>query len=45
MAAFVDAVRSGGPMPIALRTLASVTQATLAVDQALASGEQVKLTY
>ncbi len=45
VAAFVDAVRSGGPMPIALRTLASVTQATLAVDQALASGEQVKLTY
>lgn len=41
--AFVDAVRRGTPMPIALRTLVAVTLATVAVEEALATGERVKL--
>jgi predicted dehydrogenase len=43
VAAFLEAVRTGGPMPVPLRTLAAVTLATLAVDEAAASGERVKL--
>ena len=38
LAAFVAAVRSGGPMPIPLASLASTTRATLAVGAALAGG-------
>ena len=41
--AFLTAVRRGGSMPIALRSLAAVTAATVAVDEALASGGSVKL--
>lgn len=36
---FLDAVRSGGPMPIPLASLAATTKATLAVAQSLATGE------
>lgn len=42
--AFVEAVRAGTPMPVPLRTLVSVTLATLAVEESLASGERVKLS-
>ncbi|MDQ4131412.1 MAG: bi-domain-containing oxidoreductase [Actinomycetota bacterium] len=36
--AFLDAVRSGGPMPISLDSLAATARATLAVTQSLTSG-------
>ncbi len=38
LAAFLAAVRSGGPMPISLASLAETTRATLAVGASLASG-------
>ena len=38
---FVDAVRTGGPMPIALDSLVATTRATLAVGRSLASGGPV----
>ena len=37
--AFVDAVRSGGPMPIALPSIVATTRATLAVTASRASGQ------
>ena len=37
--AFLDAVRKGGPPPIAIPTLAAVTEATFAAMDSLASGE------
>ena len=36
---FVDAVRTGGPMPIAMDSLVSTTRATLAVGESLLSGK------
>lgn len=41
--AFLSSVRTGGPMPVPLRTLAAVTSATIAVDEAVATGATVKL--
>jgi predicted dehydrogenase len=38
VAAFVDAVRSGGPMPIRLASLLTTSRATLAVPRSLATG-------
>ncbi|MFG2957899.1 bi-domain-containing oxidoreductase [Streptomyces sp. NPDC048291] len=43
LAAFVKAVRTGGPMPVPLESLAATTAATLAVRTALASGTPVTL--
>ncbi|MFJ2742914.1 bi-domain-containing oxidoreductase [Streptomyces sp. NPDC087440] len=43
LAAFVRAVRSGGPMPVPLESLAATTAATLAVRTSLASGAPVTL--
>jgi predicted dehydrogenase len=43
VAAFVDAVRRGAPMPIALDSLVATTVATIAVGESLASGGWVKL--
>ena len=43
MEAFLSSVRTGGPMPVPLRTLAAVTSATIAVDEAVATGATVKL--
>jgi predicted dehydrogenase/threonine dehydrogenase-like Zn-dependent dehydrogenase len=43
MAAFVDAVRSGGPMPIDVDSLIDTTLATLAVDESLRRGGRVDL--
>ncbi|MEU3597623.1 bi-domain-containing oxidoreductase [Streptomyces sp. NPDC006798] len=39
--AFLTAVRTGGPMPIPLESLAATTAATLAVPEALATGAPV----
>lgn len=39
--AFLGAVRSGGPMPIPLRSLVATTRATFAVDASLAAGVPV----
>ncbi|MBT3153865.1 Gfo/Idh/MocA family oxidoreductase [Streptomyces sp. CHD11] len=44
LAAFVRAVRTGGPMPVPLESLAATTAATLAVRAALAGGVPVTLT-
>jgi hypothetical protein len=43
MEAFVEAVRTGGPMPISLDSLLATTRATIAVGESLLSGrpEQV----
>ena len=41
--AFLSSVRTGGPMPVPLRTVAAVTAATIAVDEAVATGTTVKL--
>jgi predicted dehydrogenase len=38
---FVDAVRTGSPMPIALNSLVATTRATLAVGTSLSSGRPV----
>ncbi|MFE0423219.1 hypothetical protein, partial [Streptomyces sp. NPDC058953] len=43
-AAYVKAVRTGGPMPVALESLVATTAATLAVPAALAAGVPVTLT-
>ncbi|MGY4978548.1 bi-domain-containing oxidoreductase [Streptomyces sp. 900105755] len=43
LAAFVKAVRTGGPMPVPLESLVATTAATLAVRTALASGTPVEL--
>ncbi|KUL55425.1 oxidoreductase [Streptomyces sp. NRRL F-4489] len=43
LAAFVKAVRTGGPMPVPLSSLVATTAATLAVPAALASGAPVTL--
>lgn len=43
LAAFVKAVRTGGPMPVALESLVATTAATLAVPSALACGAPVTL--
>jgi hypothetical protein len=43
VARFVEACRTGAPMPIALESLVATTRATIAVAESLASGrpEQV----
>ncbi|WP_052867870.1 bi-domain-containing oxidoreductase [Streptomyces niger] len=43
LAAFVKAVRTGGPMPVPLESLVATTAATLAVRTALAGGAPVAL--
>ncbi|MFF5140178.1 bi-domain-containing oxidoreductase [Streptomyces sp. NPDC013157] len=43
LAAFVKAVRTGGPMPVPLESLVATTAATLAVRSSLASGAPVGL--
>ncbi|MER5683108.1 bi-domain-containing oxidoreductase [Streptomyces sp. NPDC002205] len=43
LAAFVKAVRTGGPMPVPLESLAATTAATLAVQTGLAAGAPVTL--
>ncbi|WP_282795005.1 bi-domain-containing oxidoreductase [Streptomyces sp. CC224B] len=43
LAAFVKAVRTGGPMPVPLESLAATTAATLAVRASLAGGAPVTL--
>ncbi|MFG2500728.1 bi-domain-containing oxidoreductase [Streptomyces sp. NPDC048441] len=43
LAAFVKAVRTGGPMPVPLESLAATTAATLAVQAGLAGGAPVTL--
>ncbi|MFK0156066.1 bi-domain-containing oxidoreductase [Streptomyces sp. NPDC090499] len=43
LAAFVKAVRTGGPMPVPLESLVATTAATLAVRSALAAGAPVTL--
>ncbi|SDJ43088.1 bi-domain-containing oxidoreductase [Streptomyces indicus] len=43
LAAFVRAVRTGGPMPVPLESLAATTAATLAVQTALTAGAPVTL--
>ncbi|MFE9095777.1 bi-domain-containing oxidoreductase [Streptomyces sp. NPDC007264] len=43
LAAFVKAVRTGGPMPVPLESLVSTTAATLAVQAGLAGGAPVTL--
>ena len=43
MGAFLDAVRSGGPMPIALDSLIATTRATIATETSLLTGRSVSL--
>ncbi|WP_262057310.1 bi-domain-containing oxidoreductase [Streptomyces sp. STR69] len=43
LAAFIKAVRSGGPMPVPLESLVATTAATLAVQAGLAAGAPVTL--
>ncbi len=43
VAAFVDAVRTGGPMPISLDSLVATTRATIAVGTSLSSGKPERL--
>ncbi|MGW7685862.1 bi-domain-containing oxidoreductase [Kribbella sp. NPDC054772] len=43
LAAFVAAVKSGGPMPISFDSLVATTRATIAVDRSLASGRPEKV--
>jgi len=38
MAAFIEAVRTGAPMPISLDSLLASTRATIAVGESLLSG-------
>jgi len=42
-AAFLDAVRAGGPMPIALDSLVATTRATIAAETSLQTGKAVAL--
>jgi polar amino acid transport system substrate-binding protein len=44
MAAFVDAVKTGGPMPIDLETILAVTEATLLIAKSLEEGTPVERT-
>ncbi|MEU9419926.1 bi-domain-containing oxidoreductase [Streptomyces sp. NPDC048272] len=44
LAAFVKAVRTGGPMPVSLESLVATTTATLAVQACLVGGAPVTLT-
>ncbi|PSM40258.1 oxidoreductase [Streptomyces dioscori] len=44
LAAFIRAVRTGGPMPVPLESLVATTAATLAVPSGLAGGVPVTLT-
>ncbi|MGA4847143.1 bi-domain-containing oxidoreductase [Streptomyces sp. G5(2025)] len=44
LAAFIKAVRTGGPMPVPLESLVATTAATLAVQTGLAGGAPVTLT-
>ncbi|NEB82327.1 Gfo/Idh/MocA family oxidoreductase, partial [Streptomyces sp. SID14478] len=44
LAAFVRAVRTGGPMPVPLESLVATTSATLAVRASLSGGAPVTLT-
>ena len=39
MERFVEAVRTGGPMPISVESLLATTRATIAVGESLASGK------
>ncbi|MGH3927909.1 MAG: oxidoreductase, partial [Pseudonocardiaceae bacterium] len=41
--AFLDAIRSGGPMPFSVDSLVATTLATLAVGTSLAAGAPVRL--
>jgi predicted dehydrogenase len=43
LAAFLDAVRGGGPMPITLDSLVATTRATIAAEASLRSGRAVSL--
>ncbi|MFD7027803.1 bi-domain-containing oxidoreductase [Streptomyces sp. NPDC059917] len=43
LAAFIKAVRTGGPMPVPLESLVATTAATLAVQASLAGGAPVSL--
>ncbi len=43
LASFVEAVRTGGPMPIGLDSLVATTRATIGVERSLASGQAVSL--
>ena len=43
IARFVEAIRTGAPMPIPLESLVATTQATLAVGQSLSSGAPERL--
>ena len=43
LAAFIKAVRTGGPMPVPLESLVATTAATLAVQTGLAGGAPVTL--
>ncbi|WP_155055762.1 bi-domain-containing oxidoreductase [Streptomyces blattellae] len=43
LAAFIKAVRTGGPMPVPLQSLVATTSATLAVQAGLAGGAPVTL--
>ena len=43
LAAFIEAVRTGGPMPVPLESLVATTAATLAVRSCLAAGAPVTL--
>ena len=42
-AAFLEAVRSGGPMPIALDSLIATTRATIATETSLVTGRSIPL--
>jgi predicted dehydrogenase len=44
VAAFIDAVRTGGPMPIEFPVLAAVTRATFMIHESLGSGMPVDVT-
>jgi predicted dehydrogenase len=43
MAAFVEAVRTGGPMPIGIQSLLAVTRATIAVGESIVNGRPEKI--
>ncbi|MBO0821670.1 MAG: bi-domain-containing oxidoreductase, partial [Nocardiopsaceae bacterium] len=43
MAAFVEAVRAGGPMPIGVESLLATTRATIAVGESAANGRPEKV--
>ena len=43
LARFVEAVRTGAPMPIPLEALVATTRATIAVQDSLVGGQSVML--